>query len=52
MQKVLTKGHANDVFLVSNHEIDQNNPNTIDYYAKTFAQDDRINAKYGLIDPT
>jgi len=51
VEKLKKLGHANDVYLVSNTEINQDDPNTIDYYAKSFSQDERIYAKNGLIDP-
>ena len=51
VEKLKKLGHANDVYLVSNTEINQDDPNTIDYYAKSFSQDERTYAKNGLIDP-
>jgi hypothetical protein len=51
VEKLIKLGHANDVYLVSNTEINQDDPNTIDYYAKSFSRDGRIYAKNGLIDP-
>ena len=51
VEKLKKLGHANDVYLISNTEINQDDPNTIDYYAKSFSQDERIYAKNGLIDP-
>jgi len=51
VEKLKKPGHANDVYLVSNTEINQDDPNTIDYYAKSFSQDERTYARNGLIDP-
>jgi CRISPR/Cas system CSM-associated protein Csm2 small subunit len=51
VEKLKNLGHANDVYFISNTEINQDDPNTIDYYAKSFSQDERIYAKNGLIDP-
>lgn len=51
IEKLKKHGHANDVYLISNTEINQDDPNTIDYYAKSFSQDEKIYAKNGLIDP-
>ena len=50
IKKLADKGHANDVYLVSNTEINQDDPITIDYYAKTFSKDLR-HTEDGLIDP-
>ena len=41
IEKLRKSNHANDVYLVSNSIINQDNPKTIDYYAKTFTQDER-----------
>ena len=51
IEKLKKSGHANDVYLVSNTKIDQDDPSSIDYYAKSFSQDERTYAKNGLIDP-
>ncbi len=51
VEKLKKLDHANDVYIVSNTQINQDDPNTIDYYAKSFSQDDRTYAKNGLIDP-
>ncbi len=45
------QGHANDVYLISNQIIDQNDPNTIDYYAKTFSDENIMKTKHGMLDP-
>ena len=50
IKKLADKGHANDVYLVSNTEIDPEDPTTIDYYAKTFSKDSKHTGG-GLIDP-
>lgn len=50
IKKLEDEGHANDVYLVSSKKINQEDPSTIDYYAKTFSKYTRHVAD-GLIDP-
>jgi hypothetical protein len=50
IQKLPDDGHANAVYMISNHIIDKNDPKTIDYYAKTFSKDSS-HTSGGLIDP-
>jgi hypothetical protein len=51
VEKLRNVSNANDVYLVSNTEINQDDQSSIDYYAKSFSHDERINTLGGTIDP-
>ena len=44
IEKLKKSGDSKYVYLISNTIIDQDDPSTIDYYAKTFTQDKRTYA--------